>query len=685
MIRAFNVARGVRTSVLLLVMASLAACGGSSTTEPDPGPYSVGGAVTGLESGEAVTLSNNGGNFLILRTDTTFTFSRKIASGSTFQVAVDSSPNNRVCYVSNGSGTVSRDVSDVMVTCTAPPPAYAVGGSVSGLNGTLVLRNNGGDDLSLTSNGTFSFATKLTSGSSYQVTVYDEPANQDCTVSSASGTVSGTVASVSVNCTTDGWNHPADLAGKLVASPLAMAQDQIAPQVAMDEYGNAIAVWSQSDGSHTQIYMSDYNLTTPNAWTHPTGLADHISVAGTNATSPRVAMGRNGSDNDAVIVWTQQHHTSPTFGKPHIYMSEYRGGTWIHPAALTSYISFSASGVEAFEDKAVAMDDQGNTIIVWRQLDGTTPVIDAPQLYVSEYRGGAWNHPANITDRFSWPGRPVQASPDVAMDNSGNAIIVWRQHSGDGNSGKFLINMREYRGGAWSALVDPYNNLSISPRRSGNFSSPRVAMDNNGNAIMVWDQAVSEAQPHPYYPGSDPVEITHIYKSEYRNGIWVHPANEADNISPAGLNAVNPQVVMNDNGEAIITWEQPDESQTLQLFKSEYRLNAWTHPASLADNFTPNGGGVANSALAMDDNSNAIIAWRQFDGFKWRLYKSEYRAASWRHPVSLLDSINPGVSTNVSSTPAIAMDNSGDALILWSQSDAEALPVNQQAFMSELR
>ena len=46
-------------------------------------------------------------------------------------------------------GTVSgANVTSVAVTCTTIP-TYSVGGSVTGLSGTVVLRNNGGDDLSV--------------------------------------------------------------------------------------------------------------------------------------------------------------------------------------------------------------------------------------------------------------------------------------------------------------------------------------------------------------------------------------------------------------------------------------------------------------------------------------------------------------------------------------------------------
>ena len=48
---------------------------------------------------------------------------------------------------------------------------YSVGGAVSGLIGTVVLQDNGGDNLSLTANGNFTLATKILNGNTYNVTV----------------------------------------------------------------------------------------------------------------------------------------------------------------------------------------------------------------------------------------------------------------------------------------------------------------------------------------------------------------------------------------------------------------------------------------------------------------------------------------------------------------------------------
>ena len=77
-----------------------------------------------------------------------------------------------------------------------------MGGTVSGLSGTVVLQDNGGDNLTLTANGTFTFATALASGAAYAVTVKTNPASQTCAVSSGTGTIgSANVTNVAVTCT----------------------------------------------------------------------------------------------------------------------------------------------------------------------------------------------------------------------------------------------------------------------------------------------------------------------------------------------------------------------------------------------------------------------------------------------------------------------------------------------------
>jgi hypothetical protein len=83
---------------------------------------------------------------------------------------------------------------------------YTVGGTVSGLTGTVVLQNNGGDSLSISANGPFTFPTRLGLGASYNVTVSTQPMGKTCTVANGSGSIGdgytgADVTNVTVICT----------------------------------------------------------------------------------------------------------------------------------------------------------------------------------------------------------------------------------------------------------------------------------------------------------------------------------------------------------------------------------------------------------------------------------------------------------------------------------------------------
>jgi hypothetical protein len=377
------------------------------------------------------------------------------------------------------------------------------------------------------------------------------------------------------------WTHPSSLLDNISPD----GQDAYGSQVAMDNNGNAIITWFQSDGTKNQIFKSEYR---GGVWTHPSSPSDNISPDGQDAYSSRVAMDNNGN---AIITWFQSDGS-----KNQIFKSEYRGGVWTPPSSLSDNIS--PDGENAY-DPQVAMDNNGNAIITWRQSDGLNL-----QIFKSEYRGGVWTHPSSLSDNISPDGQGTFL-PQVAMDNNGNAIITWYQFDGSNDQ----IFKSEYRGGVWIHPSSLSDNISPHVWNSDAYS-PQVAMDSNGNAIITWYQS----------NGSK----TQIFKSEYRGGVWTHPASISDNISPDGQDTDNPQVAMDNNGNAIIVWMQSDGSNW-QIFKSESRGGAWHHPASLSDNISPDGQKASNPQVAMDNNGNAIITWYQSDGSKNQIFMSECR------------------------------------------------------------
>ena len=185
--------------------------GGGGTTSSSGGTqtsYTIGGKVTGL-LGAGLVLANNAGDILPIASNGIFNFSNRAAAGATYAVTVFTQPTNpsQICTVANGTGTVvSANVITVSVTCTSN--LYSVGGTLTGLNGTgLVLQDNGGANLTVSANGTFTFVTQIASNQPYAVTVSTQPTGpaQLCRVTNGTGTVTtANITTVTINCLNTG-------------------------------------------------------------------------------------------------------------------------------------------------------------------------------------------------------------------------------------------------------------------------------------------------------------------------------------------------------------------------------------------------------------------------------------------------------------------------------------------------
>jgi hypothetical protein len=82
-------------------------------------------------------------------------------------------------------------------------PTFTVSGSLAGLNGgSVTLQNNGGNPLTLSSNGSFVFTAPIAAGDTYNVTVRSQPETppQLCAVTNGSGTITANVTSIAIGC-----------------------------------------------------------------------------------------------------------------------------------------------------------------------------------------------------------------------------------------------------------------------------------------------------------------------------------------------------------------------------------------------------------------------------------------------------------------------------------------------------
>jgi N-acetylneuraminic acid mutarotase len=283
------------------------------------GTFTIGGMVSGL-TGTGLVLQNNGGNNLIVTANGAFTFSTPVASGGAYAVTVFSQPSNPAqnCVVTSGSGNASANVTNVLVTCTTVTGTLTIGGTVANLVGTgLVLQDNGGDNLPVAANGSFTFATDVAAGGAYAVTVLTQPSTpaQTCSVANGSGAANANVTNVTVNC---GHNEWAWMGGSNVANAsgtygsLGVAASTNVPGVRnfgpvswTDASGNLWLFGGNGiDSAATTGDLNDlwkYNITS-GQWTWVSG-SNLVSQNGTYGTLNTAAASNVPGARDSAVSW----------------------------------------------------------------------------------------------------------------------------------------------------------------------------------------------------------------------------------------------------------------------------------------------------------------------------------------------------------------------------------------------
>jgi hypothetical protein len=109
-----------------------------------------------------------------------------------------------------------------IAACHGTEPTYSVSGSVSGSTGPFVVKLNGANDISLSSDGSFKFTGKLLEGKTYNVQIVDP--TDHCTVSGGSGTVAKQdITGVAITCAVAGLQsfvRSANLNGSQESQPV---------------------------------------------------------------------------------------------------------------------------------------------------------------------------------------------------------------------------------------------------------------------------------------------------------------------------------------------------------------------------------------------------------------------------------------------------------------------------------
>ena len=224
----------VRCAAIGVVLA-LAGCGGGGgggggTT------YTLGGTISGLGGNTGLVLANGNATLAVAGGATSFSFSTALASGTTYAVSVQSAPSGLTCTVAGGTGTITTNVSNVVVTCSGQ--SYTVGGTVT-INGPtgvtlsdqgLVLTNTGnGDTYTFTSNASsFTMPISVPYGSAYAIAATTQPTGLNCTVSNPSTTMpASNVTNVAVTCSDQSYTLGGTISGLGANSGLVLTNEGV--------------------------------------------------------------------------------------------------------------------------------------------------------------------------------------------------------------------------------------------------------------------------------------------------------------------------------------------------------------------------------------------------------------------------------------------------------------------------
>ena len=344
--------------------------------------------------------------------------------------------------------------------------------------------------------------------------------------------------------------------------PSASIDDQstnaIMPKVVMDDHGDAMAAWLQ-DGSVWAVRYSSGGWGTPqvlNAFTYQVESID-------------IAMDNNGS---AIVVWSQHNDNNP-IGTVLIHASRFSAGMWSGDSTIENGVHDAGSPV-------IAMDSNGNATVVWPQSDGSSYHI-----YSNRFSASGWGTSVQIESLDN------ASIPQVGMDNNGGAMVVWMQFP------DYKVYANHFAAGAWSTPIL----LSTSDGAAG---YPTLATDGKGNAIAMWSQSNSTNDS--------------IFTNRYSSGGW-----STSMVFQAGFNynSTIPEVAMDDNGNAMAVWRQ-NYSGSNHLVASRYSTGTWgSHLQIDSISSSPD-----IPRIAMDYNGNAIVIWDQQYYMNPNIYARSYVA-----------------------------------------------------------
>jgi hypothetical protein len=356
--------------------------------------------------------------------------------------------------------------------------------------------------------------------------------------------------------------------GQGFSAPIALSTAASEPALAMTPGGEAVAVWR-----HFDLGSGDYLI---QASTRPPGgsFSAPVDVAETvNAALPQELDLALNPAGEAGVAWIQQEPGSGLSPNPTLVKAAVRpaGGSFSTPTAI-SPLPLVAD--QSAQRPRLAIDAAGDARAVWQYDDGTDQVIQS----AIRSAGASFATPEGLTgdgeDAFE---------PDIAMDSSGAATVVWDRRK----EGSYVVQAVEGRpGGAFSEVTAL---SAVGPAPPGR---PATTVDAAGAAAVAWS----------LFDGS-----SNVIEAATRPVAGIFSA--ATRLSPIGREALYPEVAIGDSGATAVVWQGSDGSNDI-VQASTGSGGVFSAPISLSSA----GQNAIFPAPAIDSAGDATAVWWRSDG-----------------------------------------------------------------------
>jgi trimeric autotransporter adhesin len=334
---------------------------------------------------------------------------------------------NGYCLFSANSQTATAIVLNANV-----PATYSIGGTISGLIGTVSIQNNGADTLDYSTDGNFTFATSLPAGESYDVTVSTQPLTQTCTVNNASGTIGNSnVTDVQVTCSTDSYTVGGMISG-LSGSISLQNNGDILTQGSDGSFTFATSMAEGSDYNVTVLSKPANQVCTVNNGSGTIGNSNVVNVQVTCSTNSATVGGTISGLTDSVSLQINDNDTlirstngSYAFATPVAQGASYNVTVLSDPATQTCEVSNGSGVMGATNVTNVDVTCINNTTTLSVDANGTIPVNGGPGSVTITNTGLL--HPAtnvSIVLPSGWGSAVTQDSSDCLFIAPGSSCTI---------------------------------------------------------------------------------------------------------------------------------------------------------------------------------------------------------------------------------------------------------------------